>query len=154
MQIKNNSDADRVYYITIKYTKITDTTDTPITKKIRKVTQVAPPVIGQNYSLEEQVIGTWFDKPLYRKTVELGTLPNNSEKQIAHNINNLDILVNCYGTAKDTNGNIFVFPNVDNDGLKCSVRLVADSTNLKVVTGSDRSGFSGYATIEYTKTTD
>ena len=108
----------------------------------------------ENYSTEEVVIGTFLGKPLYRKVINLGNLPNNTTKNILHNISNLDVLVNCYGTAKRTDGNILILPNVDKDGLQYSVRLSANSYQLIVTTGSDRSAFSGYAVMEYTKTTD
>ena len=108
----------------------------------------------ETYSNSETVIGTFLGKPLYRKVIDLGNLPNNTTKNILHNISNLDVLVNCYGTAKRTDGNILILPNIDKDGLQYSVRLSANSYQLIVTTGSDRSAFLGYAVMEYTKTTD
>lgn len=107
------------------------------------------------YSTSEIRIGTWINgKPIYRKVINFGTLPNSTTKSIAHNISNLDVLVNCYGTAKRSDGSILVLPNVDKDGLQYSVRFSADSSNLHITTGTDRGAFSGYAILEYTKTTD
>ena len=49
------------------------------------------------YSSEEQLIGTWFNKPLYRKCYEV-TNVNVNEAQIPHNIDNLDNIVKIDGT--------------------------------------------------------
>ena len=49
------------------------------------------------YSSEEQLIGTWFDKPLYRKCYEV-TNVNVDESQIPHDIDNLDDIVKIDGT--------------------------------------------------------
>lgn len=49
------------------------------------------------YSSEEQLIGTWFDKPLYRKCYEVTNI-NVNGVQIPHNITNLDDIVKIDGT--------------------------------------------------------
>ena len=61
LRIRNtNSDFDKSSgYVTVQYTKTTDTASSPI----KSPTQ-------HNYSTEEKVVGTWVDgKPLYEKTV-------------------------------------------------------------------------------------
>lgn len=107
------------------------------------------------YSTDERVIGVFLGKPLYRKTFNIGTLPNSSTKNIEHNIANLEIIANMYGTSKDGNGNIIMFPNMDLDGIQYGVRIVVNNSNIVVMTGSNKTPFTtSYLTLEYTKTTD
>ena len=40
------------------------------------------------YSTEEQRIGTWLGKPLYRKTIEIPAFPNNGALKYYHSIVN------------------------------------------------------------------
>lgn len=107
---------------------------------------------GNVYSTEEIRIGTWFDKPLYRKVVpfENISIPSNTmggNPIIINNYNrgDIDILVSCFcchrgRTRTDhviTTGNILgtefrMYNNHTNDTFRCS----------------------GYFTLEYTKTTD
>ena len=49
------------------------------------------------HSSDEQVIGTWFGKPLYRKCCEV-TNVNIAEAEIPLNINNIDNIVKIDGT--------------------------------------------------------
>ena len=44
---------------------------------------------NQIYSTTEQAIGTWIDgKTIYRKVVSCGTLPDKTDKNVAHGLNN------------------------------------------------------------------
>ena len=46
------------------------------------------------YSTEEQVVGTWIDgKPIYRKVIDFGALPNSTLKQVPHGISDIDAIV-------------------------------------------------------------
>jgi hypothetical protein len=106
----------------------------------------------ENYSTEEQRIGTWINgKPLYRKVISFGALNNASLKGIAHNISKLETMVTLKGYA--TNGNSFLpLPFVyENDSTK-SIRLYADKTSIYIASGADRTTFNAYVTLEYTKT--
>ncbi len=110
------------------------------------------------YSTDEQVIGKWIDgKPIYRKVVELGNLPNTSSVQINHNISNIDKIIRIYGYAQEV-GNIWFLPlpnaGAANSTQTNSVTLSASKNVVYVVTGTNRSGWEGYAVLEYTKTTD
>ena len=52
------------------------------------------------YSTDETVIGTWIDgKPIYRKVIDFGALPNANTKSVAHNINDIKIFTKAYGIA-------------------------------------------------------
>lgn len=108
-----------------------------------------------DYSTEEKVVGTWIDgKPLYQKTIQLGTLPNNTTIDYPYNI--LDVksflYIECVAVHKTTNVTILL-NDVTSDRTNAS-RVVAFQNNIKLSTTNDLSSYDGYATIRYTKTTD
>lgn len=113
-------------------------------------------VYGSNsYSTtEKKTGGKWIDgKPIYRKTIDCGALPNATNKTVNHNIANIDKVINQKGWSY--NGDSFfplpyVFINAS-----YQIKLFATKTQIQIETGSDRSGFTEtYVTLEYTKTTD
>ena len=106
------------------------------------------------YSTTETVIGTWLDKPLYRKVVFLNTLPNSGtdvrySTGITTNIN----IIRMYGKAYASNINkTFTLPFV---GTKFIGWVYDNATNeIMITTTNDRSNLVGYAVLEYTKTND
>lgn len=108
-----------------------------------------------NYSTSEQRIGTWIDgKPIYRKVIDLGSFPNNAEKQVAHNITNIDFISKVYIIGRLSNGLTIQLPYYDNSNTALSITTMATTSNVIIITKSDRSSYTGYATLEYTKTTD
>ena len=111
-------------------------------------------IASQNYSTSEKKIGIWVDnKPLYRKTISVGALPN-GEKTINHGISNLKRVVNMYGCAyRSSDGSNIPLMNSTYNNLASSIYV--KSTTLTIVTFSDRTAFKeAYVTLEYTKTTD
>lgn len=109
------------------------------------------------YSETETKIGTWIDgKPIYRKIIDFGALPNTSEKQVLHNITNLKMVVSMVGTSKNPNLNvIFNIPLSSTSSLSSNIYMFATATGITIGTGSDRTAFTEtYVAIEYTKTTD
>lgn len=111
------------------------------------------------YLTTEQVIGKWInEKPLYRKIIDLGNLPNNTGKTVPtgliFNSSNC-ILTNLYGVASYSNGISFPLPFSSTNGIEYNVSLNVDNNNNVVVTTSqDRSAMTGYAILEYIKVTD
>lgn len=106
-----------------------------------------------NYSTTEKVVGTWIDgKPLYRKVVNLGALPDNNTKSIAHSIQNLKRVVKLEGFAGSSlNKGGITLPHATNT----PIALYADDTNVSVKTTSNASVYTeAYAFVYYTKTTD
>lgn len=95
----------------------------------------------------------WIDgKPIYRKVVDCGALPNATTKNVAHNIANLDNLVSLKGYAISDYIRIplpYVRP-----GGNDSVGLLLVSTNIRLETISNMSSYSACVILEYTKTTD
>lgn len=111
---------------------------------------------GTHYSEDEQVIGTWVDgSVLYRKTINFGALPNNTTKQIDHNITNISRIVNLHGTAVFSDSSTMTLPYVNIANLVYCVNLNVDNASrINIVTGMDRSEATAYITLEYTKTSE
>ena len=106
------------------------------------------------YSETEVATGsTWIDgKPIYRKVVDLGSLPNAAKKNVAHGIENISDVITLKGIAKSSIAN-FTIPLVW-DTLEENIGIYINGSNVVVCTNKNRSSYSGVAIIEYTKTTD
>ena len=112
-----------------------------------------------NYSLGEQIIGTWIDgKPLYRRTyIYNDTLTGSVNK--AHNISNIDKIwvdtsnsFTCNNTEKDTFIPLpYVYP--DNTGTN-NIAVFATKWNISLRIGTNRTLYETYITVKYTKTTN
>lgn len=132
---------------------------------ISPATQIAPITASMidwstvgfyNYSTTEHTVGTWIDgKPIYRKTINIGTLPSSSSsgKNIAHNISNLGFMIKIEGGAMASDGARIPLPYADTSGTGV-VGVFINNTNVYVFAGQNRSSYSGYVTLYYTKTTD
>ena len=110
---------------------------------------------AQSYSTTEVDTGaTWINgKPVYKKTVDTGALPNSTSKQISHGVSNLDIVVSLSGSAKGGTTQI-TLPYVDTTA-NASVGAYVSGDYIRIFTSSDRSDFTtSYVTLYYTKTTD
>ena len=108
------------------------------------------------YSTTETVVGTWMGKPLYRKVIDIGNLPNANSKSVNHGISNLGIVTKYYGTAESSDSSIpipYTYPSATGANYGIGLDPVT-STTITVVTGVDRSGYTGHVVLEYTKTTD
>lgn len=106
-----------------------------------------------SYSTTEKVVGEWIDgKPLYKKVVDFGALPNNTTKSVAHNISNLKRAVKLEGFAGSSqNSGGITLPHATSS----PVALYIDNTNVNVLTTNDKSAYTEtYIYIYYTKTTD
>lgn len=111
-------------------------------------------LVADKYSITEQVIGTWIDnKPIYRKVIECGSLPNASNKDITHNIQNLGVTIKCNGMAVRTSDSraLTIPDSTPGAEIVCGVT----NTNVYINTQNDRSSFNNsFLILEYTKTTD
>lgn len=111
---------------------------------------------NSSYSTSEvKTNATWIDgKPIYKKTIDFGSLPNNSTKNVAHGISNLGDVIDIRGTAKSSWGTYqlpLVFSGSD---VNYITNVSVNATNISMSNSADRSGFTAYATLWYTKTTD
>ena len=104
-----------------------------------------------DYSTTEVDTGTkWINgESIYRKTVNIGSLPNATSKTVAHNISNFGTLVKLEGSF--TNGTIsspLPYPSATSTRV---VEVWVDATDITVGSAMDRSAFTGYVTLYYTK---
>lgn len=108
------------------------------------------------FSLNERRIGTWIDgKPLYQKTISCGNLPDNSMKNVAHNISNLKRVIEYKGNGYRASDNINFGMPYPAGALAQVITLYVNNTNVVLITGQDRSNVQDvYVTLKYTKTTD
>ena len=111
-----------------------------------------------SYSTSEVKTGdTWIDgKPIYRKVIEIGALPNNYYKSVNHNILNLNKVIKLYMIVHISDG---TFYQANMQGTTTlfggnTVTVRGNTTQIQVATTADYSTHTGYAIIEYTKTTD
>ena len=103
------------------------------------------------YSTTETVVGKWNNSDLYRKIVNVGSLPNNINAGTDSGITNLGEVVSMRGYAKDS-ASIINLPYASptaSDSI--SVWYDIASNKIYVNTKNDKSNFTGYIVIEYTK---
>ena len=117
------------------------------------------PIIHKDsvYSTTEQIIGQWIDgKPIYRKVVDFGYLPNATSKTVAHGISNFDMLTSVQAIATQSAAWGFSIPFIGGSNISTgnSVTVWLDGTNVLINSNNDRSSLYCYVIIEYTKTTD
>ena len=107
------------------------------------------------FSESEEVVGKWINnKPLYRKTISCGALPNNTLLEVNHGISNLNNVIAVNAIAErmsDKNTIILPFVNIANSMAYISL----NATKISITTNVDLSPYDNtYVTIYYTKTTD
>ena len=111
----------------------------------------------QTYSTDEIVVGTWIDgKPIYRKVINFGSLPNANFKNVAHGIENFEDMTKIIAIGKTTDGKCYPIPLVGNgsvfSGATATMRV--DATNIIIATTTNISSHTSIVILEYTKTTD
>jgi hypothetical protein len=121
-------------------------------------------IANTSYSATEIQTGeTWIDnKPIYRTTIELGTFPNDDIKSIPHGITNIDNIIKYEGIAKNTTPTFIALPyastsygSVTSDAaVSGQITVDINKTSILIFAGKNRTDFTGYLTIYYTKTTD
>lgn len=112
-----------------------------------------------NYSLEEQVIGSWIDgKPLYEKTIITiapstsanGTMANSKIDVTSYNIDT-PIVVNCFARW---NGSTLPIPYSTFAGHKLKVQFDNNSSLAVINEFKEYNNADIYVVLQYTKTTD
>lgn len=139
--------------------KINDTDMNEIKTVVNNnATELTNVINAEEYSINEvKTNKVWIDgKPIYRKVINCGNLPNNTTKQITHGISNMSTTIKINGTAiRSTDNDTLPIPyitfNANNSG---GIVIYIDSTNIVLRTTTDRSAYVGYVTLEYTKLID
>ena len=112
--------------------------------------------VSNNYSTEEQVIGTWIDgKSIYQKTFIISNPPNDTD------ISNLyiDNIINGFGTVKDTSAGSTDFLNFVHPEYTTQYGICFMVQNNNTILGFRSKGYTRSnlilnCTLQYTKTTD
>jgi hypothetical protein len=107
-----------------------------------------------DYSTSETSTGkTWINgKTIYRKVINVGTIPNGTVKSVAHNISNLDMIIHIEGffyRSSDKMTRPFSFIYSSNTTF---AGVQADNTNVSVYASWDNQATDSYVILEYTKT--
>ena len=111
---------------------------------------------GNNYSTDEQVIGTWIDgKPIYRKVVS-NVVYGGKEISVDTGISNMATLINLTFIEDGIKASSYInYKYVGTNRANSSLRI---NKNTGVISTDGRStgisGNNGIFIIEYTKTTD
>lgn len=105
------------------------------------------------YSTTEIRIGTWLNKPLYRKVINFGALPNSSTKTVTTGLSNV-VYVRYYGYATD--GTYYWNLNVPRpiSGNAYGIGCYISNNSIVMECGTDKSSNSAYVVVEYTKNSD
>lgn len=117
---------------------------------------------ANSYSMTEHFTGRYWinGKPIYRKVIDFGALPNSTAKTVAHNLSNV-IFTKMYGIAFNSSGTLadFYYPLpysscAGTDNAR-NIELAVNGTYVEVDTKVNRSYLDKtYIILEYTKTTD
>ena len=94
-------------------------------------------------------------RPVYRKVINFGALPNSGTKAVAHTIitTTATTFTRIYGTASDTTGFNYIPLPYSSPVLVSNIELRVDGTNVTITTGSNRTNFNiTYVIVEYMQT--
>lgn len=93
-------------------------------------------------------------RPVYRKMIFFGTLPNTATKSVAHGIafGTSFRLVRIYGAATDPVGLVYIPLPYSSPTLNQNIKLNADATNVNVETAINYTAFTSTTIVlEYVK---
>lgn len=109
----------------------------------------------RSYSTEEHLTGRkWIDgKPIYRKVVDFGYLPNNVSKTVAHGISGISSVIQTYGIIRNTRLDYWLPLPFSSKTSTNAVGLSIVGSNIQITTGADRTEETAIVILEYTKTT-
>lgn len=103
-----------------------------------------PMVLGVEYRTTERFNG----KAVYAKLFDVGELPTNSHKKVAHGLTKTAV-VSLYGAS--TNGKYYFPSSYTGAASDHSVDLYINSTDIIISTVSSWEGVYGYVVVKYTK---
>jgi hypothetical protein len=106
-----------------------------------------------DFEYGEVAVGTYRGKPLYRNIFNIGALPNNGLRTVAHGVANISHIYDYVGMAINSSGATLKLPRVHPTTSLCIVYEI-DKTNITLYTQYDFSAYNVEVTMYYTKTTD
>ena len=109
---------------------------------------------SNSYSTDEKKTGEkWIDgKPIYRKVVDFGALPNATTKMVAHDVSNIGDITHIYGVAYSSDKKTIPLPYAS--GVPIILYAYQDDVAVEISSNAYVDFTSSKITIEYTKTTD
>lgn len=99
-----------------------------------------------SYSTTEKNTGaTWIDgKTIYKKTINFGSLPNNTSKQVSHNITGISRVIKIEAFMYQGSNSWFIpYAAISGVSVEGSYILINSTANL--------TAYSSYVTVYYTK---
>ena len=116
---------------------------------------------GVNYSLEEtKTNDTWMGKPIYTKIIYIPELPNATDVEYNHNIGNAENIWVDMSNSYIINNNVTptsygTLPYVHDISSELQISVGVDRNKIYISSRkSNRTTWSAYCTVRYTKTTD
>lgn len=109
------------------------------------------------YSTEETIVGTYMDKPRYRKVIDVGKLTQQNNNFYNHNIENLGQVTDARAIGYDgTHYYPIPFAAVSSMYSNKNVGFRVNSTQIAIGVGAttDFQNHTAIVILEYTKTTD
>lgn len=126
---------------------LTTTNKTSLVSAINEVNNKKINIItGTEYATSEYI----DDKQVYRKRINIGALPNATSKTVEHGLSNIRFVKMPQGYATNSNGLCLALP-FSNPTSTNNVSLSVNSSNILISAGTDRSNYSGYVELYYTK---
>lgn len=135
---------------TITMTDVDPGEDSPLAANNFVAVYGGDPIIMDYSTAEINTGAKWIDgSAIYKKTIDFGALPNNTSKNVAHGISNLNKVIEMKGYT--SNGTTFIpLPMTSTTGAPTAMNV--DATNIIYTTSSDRTAYSEtYVTLYYTK---
>lgn len=111
------------------------------------------PIIMDYSTAEVNTGAAWIDgSTIYKKTVNTGTLPDQSMSWTAHGISNLSRVIKFEGNAYDSTNSMYIpLPFSGTTGTNV-VGVRANGTNIYIISPEDFSSYTeSYVTLYYTK---
>lgn len=133
----------------IKFKDLPDT-DTPINAENLNA-NFEEAKYGYSYSTQEQKIGTWLGKPLYRKTISFTPEENLALPLDMHNID--EMWIDESHSFITNNAETLTLNQYSSEGYTRSW-INKQNKFFRFITSWDLSDRTGYVTLKYTKTTD
>jgi hypothetical protein len=91
-------------------------------------------------------------RPVYRKVINFGALPNSGIKSVPHGITitGTTTFTRIYATASNTTSNLYIPIPYATPTAADAIAIYVDATNINIVTGFNYSGFTiCYVILEY-----
>lgn len=114
------------------------------------IDELASAPSGVNYSTTEHVIGTWVDgSTLYEKSINLGTLPNNTTASVPTGLSNVIVrdMQGMFGSESAPYDRYSIYTKF----LTGNLYIIYVNGNINIETSLNLSSYTGYITLRYTK---